>query len=277
MSRDNINLSFRKHKNKPEYLIPANLLEPMWLRSRESFVDGGLVYDPIAAKACKQCHLSPECLSGDVNQKQLLHATLTKLCDLRVQTFLQNHPQGLVINVGARLDTRFYRLDNGLCQWIELDISENLLWREKLFHHNERYQLKIGSVSSTDWLDDISIHESTPVLIVCEQALLDSDERQVARLIQYLGRHFTKAQACIVLAGDKTASRLGRKLGCGEYAHGFSSPQEKLIGWLPWLKWTKQYSPLDHECGRWKLWHKLLRKFSPIKNRLTPTVIELSW
>jgi len=34
---------------KHRYKIPANLLQPLWLRSRESLVDNGLVYDPIAA------------------------------------------------------------------------------------------------------------------------------------------------------------------------------------------------------------------------------------
>ncbi|OZT82337.1 methyltransferase, partial [Vibrio sp. 03_296] len=46
--------------------VPARLLQPLWLRSRESLVDGGLIYDPIAAKACLSCKLAPECLSGDV-------------------------------------------------------------------------------------------------------------------------------------------------------------------------------------------------------------------
>ncbi|MDG3086653.1 class I SAM-dependent methyltransferase [Vibrio hannami] len=277
MNYSKLSFSSSKPIKQPEYDIPASLLEPMWLRSRESLVEDGLVFDPIAAKAYKQCYLSPECLSGDIDQKQLLHATLTKLCDLRVQAFLKKSPNGWIINVGARLDTRFYRLDNGLCQWVELDTNENLLWREKLFHHNERYQLKCGSVSSVDWLDDISIPENAPVLIVCEQALLDSKEQQVAHFIQSLGRHFSQAQACIVVAGDQTASKLGKKLGCAEYKHGLSAPQQNLVGWLPWLKWIKQYSPLDYECGRWKLWHKLIRKLSPIKSRLTPTVIEFSW
>ena len=58
-----------KHSLTPRHHIPTNLVQPLWFRSRESLVDNGLVYDPIAAKACQSCHLAPECLSGDIDQK----------------------------------------------------------------------------------------------------------------------------------------------------------------------------------------------------------------
>ena len=103
-------------------------------------VDDGLVYDPIAATACQRCQLAPECLSGDIDQKQLLHATLTQICDERVNHFLSQHPDGWIINVGAGLDTRFYRVDNGRCHWLELDVTENLLWRQS-------YSIKVSATN----------------------------------------------------------------------------------------------------------------------------------
>lgn len=118
-----------RHSDSPtsdSYQVPANLVQPPWLRSRESLVDNGLVYDPIAANACRRCALAQDCLTGDIAQKQLLHVTLTQLCDQQVRHFLDTHPDGWIINVGAGLDTRFYRVDNGRCHWIEWDITENL-------------------------------------------------------------------------------------------------------------------------------------------------------
>ncbi|MEJ6045312.1 class I SAM-dependent methyltransferase, partial [Vibrio cholerae] len=68
-----------RHSDSPTsdpYQVPANLVQPLWLRSRESLVDNGLVYDPIAANACRRCALAQDCLTGDIAQKQLLHVTL---------------------------------------------------------------------------------------------------------------------------------------------------------------------------------------------------------
>lgn len=259
------------------YQIPAHLLQPMWLRSRESLVDDGLVYDPIAAKACRQCELSVECLSGDIDQKQLLHATLTNLCDIRVKMFLQTYPNAWVLNVGAGLDTRFYRLDNGICHWIELDVSEHLVWRQKLFHKNERYQLLCGSVNNTEWLDALPIPNKAPVLIVCDQVLLGCSIENIADFVQSLGCHFVNAQACFIVAGDKASTSLGKKMGSISYQHGMQSPTRKFLQWLPWLEWVKSYSPLEEECGRWKFWQKLISKMPLLKNRLTPILIEVRW
>lgn len=193
------------------YQIPANLLQPLWLRSRESLVDNGLVYDPIAANACQRCQLAPECLSGDIDQKQLLHATLTQICDDQVNHFISRNPDGWIINVGAGLDTRFYRVDNGRCHWLELDVTENLLWRQKLFHKSERYQHMCGNVDDLSWLDNLPVPEKAPVLIVCEHALLDCSEKQVGKFIQALGCHFDSARACVVLAGISRQANLVRK------------------------------------------------------------------
>lgn len=259
------------------YQIPTNLVQPLWLRSRESLVDNGLIYDPIAATACQRCQLAPDCLSGDIDQKQLLHATLAQVCDQQVRHFLELHPDGWIVNVGAGLDTRFYRIDNGRCHWVELDITENLLWRQKLFHRSERYQHFCGSVTELDWFDDLPVPENAPILVLCEHALLDCDSEQVAHFIHALGLNFSTATACIVLAGDKTSTKFGQKLGAGIYQHGFDSVCDAMLKCLPWLKSVSALSPLDRHCTRWKLWQRTLRKLGRYKLRFTPVVTMLRW
>jgi O-methyltransferase involved in polyketide biosynthesis len=263
--------------SKPNYDVPDHLLQPMWLRSRESMIDNGLVYDPIAANACRHCQLSTECLSGDVDQKQLLNATITKICDERVNAFIEDNPNAWVLNIGAGLDTRFYRLDNGLCHWIELDTSENLLWREKLFHKSERYRSIAGSVENCSWLNNLAIPQNAAVLVVCEHALLTKAESDIAHFIQMLSRCFNHCQACVVVAGDKASTTLGKRLGSYHYSHGFNKPVDKFLQWVPWCKYVKLFSPLDDRCGRWKVWQRAVAAFPSLRNRLTPAVIEFSW
>ncbi|WP_105903011.1 class I SAM-dependent methyltransferase [Vibrio gangliei] len=267
----------RKTSSSQTYQVPSDLLQPLWLRSRESLIDDGLVYDPIAARACQRCHLSDECLSGDIDQKQLLHVTLTQLCDMEVARFLKHHPNAWIINVGAGLDTRFYRLDNGLCHWIEVDVDETLLWRQRLFHHSERYTMMCGSVPDMSWLEQIRIPETAPVLVVCEQALLNQPRNQVAHFVQKIGRHFSHAEACLVLAGDKTQSHWGKKMGCVPYSHGLKNPLTSLVSWLPWIYQIKAYSPIESDCKRWRAWQRVAAKLPFLKHRLTPSLIHLRW
>ncbi len=270
-------MAIDKTPQKNGYQIPADLLQPLWLRSRESLVDNGLVYDPVAARACQSCQLAPECLSGDVNQKQLLHATLTWLCDQQVSEFIKHNPDGWIVNVGAGLDTRFYRVDNGRCNWFELDVTENLLWRQKLFHNSERYHHMCGSVDDLSWLEKLPIPEKAPVMIVCEYALLDCCEKQIAKFVQALGRFFDSARACVVLAGDLSHSGLGQKMGSSHYAHGYRDTGEALLGYLPWARWVKTFSPLERNCTRWKLWQRWLTKIQFLQRRLTPVLVQIRW
>jgi len=265
------------NQDTSRYLIPPHLVEPLWFRTQESMTKDGLVYDPIAARACQHCLFAPECLSGNSDQKQLLHATLTSMVDQQVSRFIKRYPQGWIINIGAGLDTRFYRLDNGLCHWFEVDISEHLLWRQKLFHPSERYTNIQGSVIDFSWLKEMIIPESTPVLLLCECALLDCDMSVLANFIRGVGTHFSTGQASFVLAGDKTGTSLGQKIGSGQYAHGIASPMNAVMNCLPWLEKITVISPLQQRCRRWKLWQRLLNGFSHYRCRLTPIVVNIRW
>ena len=113
--------------------------------------------------------------------------------------------------------------------------------------------------------------------MVWEHALLDCSQQQVAKFIQALGGHLDSARACVVLAGDLSHSKLGQKMGAGQYAHGYSAPGDAMLGYLPWARWAKTYSPLDRDCGRWKLWQRLLTKMNFLKQRLTPVLVQLRW
>ncbi|MDW6002611.1 Leucine carboxyl methyltransferase [Vibrio mangrovi] len=265
----------RKHIKR--YQIPTHLVQPLWFRSRESLADDGLIYDPIAAQACLSCHVAPDCLDGNIDQKQLLHVTLTQICDRQVRDFLSIYPDAWIINVGAGLDTRFYRVDNGRCHWIEVDISENLIWRQKLFHPSERYQHMNGSVDSLAWLKTVVIPESAPLLILCEHALLSVQTESISHFIRALGLSFPHAHACLLLAGDKSGTRLGQKLGAGFYQHGFASPGNAVLSALPWAKGVRTFSPLDFPCRRWKIWQRLVCHLTTFKFRYTPVVVHIYW
>lgn len=262
---------------EPSYQVPEHLFQPLWLRSLESLANNHLVYDPIAASACQRCQIKTSCPSQQVQQKQLLYSSLTHMLDQQIRQFLELHPTAWVINVGAGLDTRFYRLDNGLCHWLELDNTEHLIWRNKLFHRSERYSHQVGSVECEQWLDFIHIPEHTPVMIICEQSLLSCPHPQIARFVQSLARRFEHAQLCAVLAGDLCDSSIGRKLGTESYAHGYRDMKRDIVQFLPWLETISVRSPLDSPCQRWKVWQRMLSKLPSFKCRFTPVVVQINW
>ncbi|PSW19324.1 class I SAM-dependent methyltransferase [Photobacterium sanctipauli] len=257
------------------YDIPSDLLQPLWLRSRESLADDRLIYDPMAAAACRQCSLKPDCLAGNVTEQQLLHASLTLQCDRQVEDFLRRHPGGRIINIGAGLDTRFYRVDNGLCRWFDIDITENLVWRQRLFHDSERYRMITGSITDLAWLQALPGTASCPVMLLCDQALLHCDTGVVSKFLQAIGCHFNKVEVCLVLAGDLCHSPLAQKMGVAAYSHGYADPQRQLLDLIPWAEAVGRYSPLDKPCSRWRSWQRWIAKIPGLKYRLLPVLLHI--
>ncbi|WP_338012828.1 class I SAM-dependent methyltransferase [Salinivibrio sp. AR640] len=258
-----------------QHSVPSKLFKPMWLRSRESLTDNGVIYDPMAAAACQGCVMQPECDWHNLDQTQLLYATLTSQCDAIVKQFLAQHPTAWIINVGGGLDTRFYRLDNGRCRWLEVDVDETLLWRERLFHTSERFRMVQGSVKQLDWLAQLAVPAGHPTMLICDQALLECTNQEISAFCQYISRYFPQVEACLVLAGDKCHSRIGQKLGCESYQHGFADPRMAIIQALPWACRVEEHSPLDKPCPRWRFWQRALAAMPRYRLRFTPMVLHI--
>lgn len=262
--------------NSARYDIPPDLLQPLWLRSRESMADDCLLYDPMAAVACSQCHLKPGCLTGNVSEQQLLHASLALQCDRQVQHFLRRHPNGTIINIAGGLDTRFYRIDNGRCRWFDVDANEHLLWRQRLFHRSERYRMLPGSIQDLSWLHSLPPLMSTPVMLLCDQALLQCTAAELSRFLQSLACHFGRAELCLVMAGDRCHWPVAKKMGVAQpYRHGFRNALRQVLQWLPWAEPVGQYSPLDNACSRWSHWQRWLARTPGMKFRIVPVLVHI--
>jgi O-methyltransferase involved in polyketide biosynthesis len=56
-----------------------------------------------------------------------------------VQHFLDIHPKAVIVNLGAGLCTRYFRVDNGEVHWYEVDFPEVIALRRQFFEESERY------------------------------------------------------------------------------------------------------------------------------------------
>jgi O-methyltransferase involved in polyketide biosynthesis len=77
--------------------------------------------------------------------------------------------EGLVVNLGAGLDTRFYRLDNGTIAWVDIDLPEVVAFRRKLQEPaNPRRLLLAASVLENGWIPHVKRLARSRVLFVAE-------------------------------------------------------------------------------------------------------------
>jgi O-methyltransferase involved in polyketide biosynthesis len=87
-----------------------------------------------------------------------------------VSRFLREHPGGTVVEIGAGLNTRYERLDNGSAHWVELDLPDSMALRRRFFSETERRVMVEGSVVSDAWVASVTSRPA-PYFFVAEAVL----------------------------------------------------------------------------------------------------------
>ena len=65
-------------------------------------------------------------------------ALRSAMFDVWVRDFMRLHPEGTVVEIGAGLNTRFERLDNGRVHWYDLELPDTVELRRRFFSDSER-------------------------------------------------------------------------------------------------------------------------------------------
>ena len=119
----------------------------------------------------------------------------TAIFDEQVKNFLERALDGLVVNLGAGLDTRFHRLDNSLVEWIELDLPHVITFRRKLHEpESERHRMIAASILDDDWVVEIKRYTSSRVLFVAEGLLPYFTEEEHRKIFTCLAENFPGAE-----------------------------------------------------------------------------------
>jgi O-methyltransferase involved in polyketide biosynthesis len=116
----------------------------------------------------------------------------TAIFDWWVRQFLAGHPDGLVVEIGTGLNTRFDRVDNGQVRWIDLDLPDAIELRRRFFADTERRHMLAGSVLDEDWLDAVAAQPG-PYFFAAEGVLPYLPEADVHRVLSRIAQRFPGA------------------------------------------------------------------------------------
>jgi O-methyltransferase involved in polyketide biosynthesis len=113
------------------------------------------------------------------------------IIDEQVGNFLKDAPDGLVVNLGAGLNTRFHRLDNGRIEWIELDLPGVIAFRQRL-HEPEckRHRMIAASVLDDGWVAEIKRYTRSRILFVAEGLFPYFTEEEHRKIFTCLAGNF---------------------------------------------------------------------------------------
>jgi O-methyltransferase involved in polyketide biosynthesis len=133
------------------------------------------------------------------------------ILDEQVRNFLEKTPDGLVVNLGAGLDTRFHRLDNGQVEWIELDLPEVIALRRKLTEpESKRHRIIAASVLDVAWIAEVKRHAGSRILFIAEGVLEYLTEEENRKIFACLAENFSGEEMLFTTVAPSLISGLAQ-------------------------------------------------------------------
>lgn len=124
---------------------------------------------------------------------QLATAIRSRLIDDAVSEFLDAHDNALVVELGAGLSTRYFRLGEGKSTWIELDFDQAINARRKLDVEVDEHWFISSDMTKLDWMDLLPDAKAKNVLFIAEGTLMFIEQEGIENLFATLAEKFKGA------------------------------------------------------------------------------------
>ena len=201
-----------------------------------------LLFDPTAQEILNR-------VDYDFARLRVPYKTIILVCqrakrlDAVTRAFLGEHPDGLVLQLGCGLDSRFLRLDDVRGDWVDLDMPPVIELCRQFFVESERYHMIASSVTELAWADTVAARDR-PVLVVAEGLLMYLEEADVRRLVLRLRETFPGCRLIADVFSRRTARSAAKhpslKHTGATLGWGVDDPRE-LETWAPGLRLLEEW------------------------------------
>ena len=171
--------------------VQETLLIPLYARALETRKAQPLIVDPQSVAVVEQ--LDYDFARLGTGPSMLGSVIRGMIFDNWVSEFLRRHPGGTVVEIGAGLNTRYERLDNGRARWLEFDLPDVMGLRREFFSDTERRRLLTASVLDEHWIAAAREHPG-PHLFISEAVLIYLPVDQVRAVLGRIQREFAEAE-----------------------------------------------------------------------------------
>ncbi len=245
--------------------VARTLLIPLYFRAAENARTDALLRDERAAELVGRIDYDSSRLSRETFE-QLTTIMRARQFDRWARAFLAEHPGAAVVEIGCGLDTRFWRLDDGLVQWYDLDLPEVIALRRELVAETPRCQMIACSALDLAWMDALGKHRDEACLFLAESVLPYFEPADARRLVLELRARFPGSELIIdaVPPWEVGLSRFQRVLqGTGARVRWGLRRGQEVESWAPGIRLLDEWCYFDRPEPRLGL-YRLLRYFPPV-------------
>ncbi len=144
------------------------LLMPLWGRAKASRANSPILFDSKAVQIVERLGLDLQDFDRVLHPSNEIFAMArTRALDDLARQYIREHPKATIVNLGSGLDTGFYRVDNGLIQWFDVDVPQVIELRRKLIPEEERTRYISASLLDRDWVREIEPRSQGLFFLAC--------------------------------------------------------------------------------------------------------------
>lgn len=165
--------------------VPETMLWTLHNRASEAKRPGSLWSDPAAVRLYDAIDYDFERSFGKPDGS---HALRSRMFDARTTAWMRNNPGGTVVELAAGLETAFDRCDDGVVNWVCIDLPDAMAVRDRLLPARPRCRHLALSALDPAWFDHVD--KDAPVLVSAQGLFMyfEPDDVQalfVAMLAQF--------------------------------------------------------------------------------------------
>ncbi len=202
--------------------------------------------------------------------------------DNAVIKYIEKFPEATIINVGAGLDTTFYRVNNGSIKWYDLDLPDAIEFRRKYIPESNRSTYIAKSALDYSWFDDIEYTPDKCIFIIAGGFIYYFQESEISALFNALADRFPDGEIifdCVSNLAIKVAHKRAKKAGVKTpFWHiGIGDPIKTITKWsnkLDVIDWYTMFARTELNPR----WAKKTLKMVKIAERFkTAKIVQLKF
>ncbi|GEM_PF-2061332 len=170
--------------------VSRTLIMTLRARASEHDRDDGLFSDEWSHEWYQWMPKYPDYDAWYTPSFELASNIRTAIIDEITNTFIEEHDNPVIIELGGGLSARPYRLGVDRAEWVILDLPPAINIRHKVDSQNENLLFVADSAASLNWIKRIPQTENDNYLFIAEGVLMFIAKKDVQDMIDQLRVHF---------------------------------------------------------------------------------------
>jgi O-methyltransferase involved in polyketide biosynthesis len=231
--------------------VQETMLGPLWARAKYSPLYPDILDDKKSSEIIKKISYDFTKIQEYLGEWRGIGLLVrARNFDNAVIKYIEKYPEATIVNVGAGLDTTFYRVDNGSIKWYDLDLPDAIEFRRKYIPESTRCSYISRSALDYSWFDDVEFTPEKGIFIIAGGFIYYFQESEISALFNALANKFPGGELifdCVSNLAIKVAHKRAKKAGAETpFWHiGVGDPIKTLAKWSDKLKvidWYTMYA-----------------------------------